>query len=207
MGALVLAGCQDRYEWHQKVTVTVQTPDGLVSASSVQRVIARFGQMPLQTNEVNHTQRGEAVTVDLGNGRYLFALFGNPESVWGVFADELPLDRENCLQTVSDPARRPQGARRVPREWYPRLVTFADIDRPETVRRVDPNRLSAHFGPGYRLVSITMEITDEPVTEGRVESVLGWLESDAALDAAWQPLDDDAKTAILGLRQPIRKNQ
>ena len=52
-----------------------------------------------------------------------------------------------------------------------------------------------------------MEITDEPVTEGRVESVLGWLESDAALDAAWQPLDDDAKTAILGLRQPIRKNQ
>jgi hypothetical protein len=43
------------------------------------------------------------------------------------------------------------------------------------VRRVDPNDLAASFGPGYRLNAITMTITDEPVTEGKVETVLGWL--------------------------------
>ena len=48
----------------------------------------------------------------------------------------------------------------------------ARADQPE-----DPDDLAAHFGPGYALSSITLAITDEPVTKGRVEAVLGWLEA------------------------------
>ena len=55
------------------------------------------------------------------------------------------------------------------------LVTFNDITNPTTVRRVDPYDLASVFGPGYVLKAITLEITDEKVTEGRVESVLAWL--------------------------------
>jgi hypothetical protein len=63
----------------------------------------------------------------------------------------------------------------LPVEDYPLLVTFTDITDPTTVTRVDPANLSATFGPGVSLTSVTLAVTEDPVTEGRVEAVLGWL--------------------------------
>ena len=57
------------------------------------------------------------------------------------------------------------------------LVTFDDITKPETVRRVNPADLAAVFGEGVRLKAVTLEITKEAVTEGRVVPVLPWLSS------------------------------
>jgi hypothetical protein len=57
--------------------------------------------------------------------------------------------------------------RDVPRDKYPLLVTFTDIADPKTVTKVDPDNLAATFGPGVALKRITLEITDEKVTEGR----------------------------------------
>lgn len=54
------------------------------------------------------------------------------------------------------------------------MVTFTDITDPTTVNQVDPTNLAATFGPGVSLKRITLQITDEPVTEGKIESVLGW---------------------------------
>ncbi len=56
------------------------------------------------------------------------------------------------------------------------LVTFDDITKPQTVREVDSEDLAAVFGEGVRLKALTLEITREAVTEGRVEGVLPWLE-------------------------------
>ncbi|MBI2718450.1 MAG: hypothetical protein HYX36_06770 [Rhizobiales bacterium] len=77
------------------------------------------------------------------------------------------------FQTIQD-ARE---TRPVPREFYPLLVTFGNLGNPASVREVKPSDLAASFGPGFALKSITLEITDEPVTEGRVESVLPWAPS------------------------------
>ncbi len=63
----------------------------------------------------------------------------------------------------------------VPQKLAPFLVTFADVNDPTSVKQVDPHDQAASFGEGYSLKSITLEITDEPVTRGRVEKVLGWL--------------------------------
>jgi len=60
---------------------------------------------------------------------------------------------------------------------YPLLVTFSDVDDPKSLQKLDPDNLAAIFGEGYKLKSITLEITDEPVTKGRVEQVLGWWNS------------------------------
>jgi hypothetical protein len=43
------------------------------------------------------------------------------------------------------------------------------------VREVKPDDLAATFGEGVRLKAVTLEITEEPVTEGTAEEVLGWL--------------------------------
>lgn len=65
----------------------------------------------------------------------------------------------------------------LPADGLPLLVTFNDITKPETVRRVDPTDLAAVLGEGVRLKAVTLEITREAVTEGRFEGVLGWLQS------------------------------
>ncbi|MDR4487060.1 MAG: hypothetical protein R3B83_05990 [Nitrospirales bacterium] len=65
----------------------------------------------------------------------------------------------------------------IPRSHYPLLVTFTDLTDPTTVKVVDPENLAATFGPGVSLKRLTLEITDEPVTEGKIESVLGWLKT------------------------------
>jgi hypothetical protein len=40
---------------------------------------------------------------------------------------------------------------------------------------VKPEKLSDTFGAGHHLKSITLEITNEPVTEGKVGPLLAWL--------------------------------
>ena len=62
----------------------------------------------------------------------------------------------------------------VPREHYPLMVTFADVDDPTSVQRVDPDDLAATFGAGVRLKAVTLEIVDgKSITAGRVVGVLG----------------------------------
>lgn len=122
---------------------------------------------------------GEATVLDLGGGRYLFALISDAESRGlQVFAGmetvmNLPLRR------LIDAARIANGSsgqtRELPRSLYPVLVTFDNIDNPASVRRVSPADLSASFGAGYRLDSIAMSITNASPTAGRVSQLLGWL--------------------------------
>lgn len=63
----------------------------------------------------------------------------------------------------------------VPQKFYPMLVTFGDLKDPKSVKEVKPDDLAATFGSGTSLKSITLEITDEPVTEGVVEKVVPWV--------------------------------
>ncbi|MEX2492944.1 MAG: hypothetical protein WD425_14410, partial [Nitrospirales bacterium] len=78
-----------------------------------------------------------------------------------------------------------QEIRELAPEDYPLLVTFTDITDPTTVKQVDPDNLAATFGPGVSLKRITLEITDESVTEGKVEQVLGWWNSDRPLEGPY----------------------
>ena len=169
---LGLAGCLDRYEWHQKLTIVVETPSGEVSGSSVVAISARYGHQPLSPNEVWYRVTGEATVVEVAPGRYLFALLdGSQERYFRAVRDQLPSDRGEWLKRIP---KMKEVAVLEPKN-YPLLVTFGNIDNPKTVRKVDPDNLAATFGPGFRLSEITLEITDEPVTDGRIEALLPWL--------------------------------
>jgi hypothetical protein len=168
------------YSLGQKTTVTVTTPRGERSGSAVVQVSWKdnpdlFPDAP----DLHYDVRGEATVVDLGDGKHLFALISGAERRGlGVFGgrEELPRFTNSLLPLVKATAESRGESRELAAAQYPLLVTFADIDDPASVARVDPDDLAAHFGPGYALSSITLAITDEPVTKGRVEAVLGWLE-------------------------------
>jgi hypothetical protein len=169
---LGLGACRDRYEWRQKLTMTVDTPSGERIGSSVVQVEVLFGQLPASGNEVEHKLKGEAVVVEISAGHYLFALLneGTKELAAGVWEDQLPQSRRDWLPRIADL----HGERELPSKLYPMLATFADINDPKSVQEVKPEELAAAFGPGVKLESITLSITDEPVTE-RLQNVLKWL--------------------------------
>jgi hypothetical protein len=113
---------------------------------------------------------GEASFVEVAPGHYLFALLGEDmeDLAFDVFFDRKGRDQKE----LADQIEVLRATREVPREHYPLLVTFDDINDPTTVKRVDPDDLAASFGPGVSLNRITLTITDEPVARGDVEAVL-----------------------------------
>ena len=123
------------------------------------------------------------MVVEVTPGRFLFALLkgaGTTEYMGSVAAASIA-GREGrvidgaLFDEVRDKRNRAAGVITVPEGQYPMLVTFDDIADPASVKLVDPANLAASFGPGVRLKAVTLEITKEAVTEGRVEAVLGWL--------------------------------
>ncbi len=175
--------------WNQRLTLVVETPQGEVRGSSVTKVSVVDFSGPLVLAEARGPKsslQGEAVAVEVLPGKWLFALIGGAENpagnaaAWAEVTYAPARDAANrsrgYWERVADIQRQPYDTPvPLPPESWPMLVTFDDITKPETVREVDPEDLAAVFGEGVRLKTVTLEITEEAVTAGRVEGVLGWM--------------------------------
>jgi hypothetical protein len=165
------------------MTVTVETPAGEMSGSSVSAVSWREHLIKTDGMGWSYSLTGEAVVVEVAPGRYLFALLtgaGTTEYMGSVAAASIIGAEGRVISAklfgeVEAKRGRAAGVILVPEQQYPLMVTFADLAEPASVKLVDPNDIAATFGPGVRLKAVTLEVTDEPVTEGRVKAVLGWL--------------------------------
>ncbi|NMW32944.1 hypothetical protein HKD42_12810, partial [Altererythrobacter sp. RZ02] len=87
--AFVLSGCglgpDPTPDYRYRLTVEVETPEGLKSGSSVIEVQTNIaGEYSIPTpGRVSQRLRGEAVTVDLDDGQVLFALLrSDSEADW-----------------------------------------------------------------------------------------------------------------------------
>ncbi|MDP3550359.1 MAG: hypothetical protein Q8R81_08175, partial [Novosphingobium sp.] len=162
---------------------------------------------PLGESRPQIKLRGEAVAVDLGGGRTLFALLtgangdvdyakrvADREGIW-VGEPEGPY-----IQIGTPKARvvqiwpRPpypgnlgdhEDQKRGHALQYPMLVTFQASNDPKTAMQIDPDNLAAIFGPGVRLRRIAIQATDEAVTVG-IDMRLKWLNNyhDKMLDGS-----------------------
>ncbi|WP_333816993.1 hypothetical protein [Tabrizicola sp.] len=175
--------------WNQRLTLVVETPQGEMRGSAVQRIDwegtgaigkALFSGVDPSSASVRVT--GEALAVEVMPGRWLFALLKGGKGWQGEpglnagFAIAVPRGHfaksaEGVREIIGFPKDRPVE---LPREAWPMLVTFDDVTKPETVWEVDPEDLAAVFGEGVRLKAVTLEVTGEAVTEGRVETLPFW---------------------------------
>ncbi len=169
------------YSWHQKMTVEVETPDGIKTGSSVISVKWVDGSNP--ANRWNHYIRGEAVVIDMGDGGYLYALLrglSNQTNASLMFAAAISkrkgrvTDKKLFAEVVSK-RDRASGLVDLPDHLYPTLVTFEDIDTPTTVKIIEPHDFVKYFGEGMKLKRITLEVVEAPLTWGRVENILTWI--------------------------------
>jgi len=198
-----------------RLTVEVETPEGRKSASGVMAVhpdrsYTRRGQT---------RTLGDAIFVDLGQGKNLVALLAHVDK-------NLVLDDMNYValraylaatgkRVPFSEMSRLTGVVPVKGELIPVLVSFADQAMPGTARVVLPDDAEAVLGKGYRLQGISVEVVPngywpldfggalgEAVTRG-IQAKLPWLNgadgsAATALRAAGLPGADsiDAREAF-----------
>jgi len=189
------AGCNaedNAPDYRYRLTVEVETPEGLKTGSSVIEVeqsLMRPGSDPGAGVGVSRRVRGEAVAVDLPDGKTLYALLRSENDVeWAsrVYVLLAPKpEKDEPFVDQLDNVLELEGVQVLPRMWranvlqgersaYPMFVTFEDEADPRTVKLVDPDDLAASFGNGVRLKRITAELTNSRVTSG-IDERLKWL--------------------------------
>ncbi|RYD41460.1 MAG: hypothetical protein EOP63_15475 [Sphingomonadales bacterium] len=194
------SSCSKKQTIRFRMTVQVETPEGLRTGSSVMEISAWNNSFALNGHVRGRSFNGEAISVELPGDRTLFALVvtERPASfeIFDIALDTLdPTYNNDWVESVERVQRRktPGGSATVSpirslgltkklqpgvpfRSNYPMLVTFRDIKVPASVERVDPQNLSASFGLGYRIRAITVEETDRPITQ-KIGEKLPWLSS------------------------------
>jgi hypothetical protein len=168
----------ETHAWRQKVIVEVETPQGVVTSSSVQEV--RYSRAHYSVpNGPDHsfTLTGDAVVVDLGKAGLIFALLDTAQLAPVAFGGD-EKRRYGLEYAVGQVVAKPIGSGAVvPAKAYPRFVTFADIRDPKTVKLVAPNDMAVSLGNSFSLSSIRVEITDAELTRDRLSSALPWLDT------------------------------
>ena len=167
--------------------VEVETPNGVVSGSAVREFVFQgqpTASIPFPFGEGSSGYsflRGEAVYVDLGEGRSLIALLSGAEGNVD-YTKQIPREVLECrdvqmILCLDSANIYPETEKALRRRFpfgLPMLVTFGDLDDPNSMEAVDPDDLTASFREGYVLKRITVQITDDPVTTG-IEKRLNWL--------------------------------
>jgi hypothetical protein len=145
-----------------KVTVRIETPDGIKTGSAVReansiRIPAGASSAAKRTAQAEY--EGEAVTIDLGKQGVIFALVDHSTG-FGISAEQLKLfPMSKDIKT---------GAKiSVPPEDYPNFARFDDLNDPLTRKGVE-------FTDTLKVKDITIEITDGPVTQG-LQKYLPWV--------------------------------
>lgn len=159
--------------WRYKMTVTVETPEGIKTGSAVREVYSSRPLVTLPDTSSSPQVKGEAVIIDLEDRGLLFGLidWNSYREVYGAFPYPAPsssagIEYYNSLKIGT--------TAEVPQENWPRFVYFKEISNPLSVEQVNISHLDQNYGEGVRLKNIEVTITDEPM-QNKINQVLPWL--------------------------------
>jgi hypothetical protein len=180
--------------FNYKLTVTVTTPDGPKVGSSIVKLKHSSAMVPGFARRGYVEVTGEAVYVELDQGRNLFVTLTNlgsgrrgpPASPLegALNAEFLPRkafglnfwpgqERELCHAVA---LAKEKGPMQIAPQVVPTTVTFQSLQDPKSVENLDPSNMVQTLGPDVSLASVTVEITDQH-PQDRIRSVLPWLSS------------------------------
>jgi hypothetical protein len=166
------------YTYRYRMTVEVEADGKVHSGSSVVQVTYEIPpEWLLSANRLTPRVKGEAVFVDLGNGRNLIALLAAGQNADNVNYPYYIVPKLFGL-TFSDEDLpkygRLQDSGEIPASDLPTFVTFTDLNDPKTARVVEPYEFPEVFGEGVRFRGATIEMTRDAVTNGITEK-LPWI--------------------------------
>jgi hypothetical protein len=197
--SLLVVGDQIRIrrpEFKYRLQVEIETPDGVKSAANVYSVTPNRSYGGSNSGESSGPKtRGDALFVDLGGGRNVVALLA-------VGTEPTDLDATNytAMRAFLSAGRKVQFRDMkkttamtpvtVPAENAPVLVSFKDLNDPNSARRLTADNAEGLLGPGYKLRGVTVSTVANgfwpvdfggalgvPVSRG-VEEKLPWLKGE-----------------------------
>lgn len=187
-GAALLSGCgltNSRASYRFRMTVEVETPNGLRTGSSVYEFVAAKNTMRLLADEAYGAvlTRGEATIIELDDGP-VFVLLKTPvagvdlggeatDALLATLPDGGGDDYIAAMNDLGGWFADPVSAE-LPREKWPLMVRFGDLNDPTSVKRVDPDSLGVK--------RILLETTTDDVSVG-IKKKLPWFRE------AWRRLD------------------
>lgn len=160
-----------------RLTIEVETPEGLKSGSSViQSTITGKADWMLQTGGSYSSVKGEAIFIDLGNGKNVvvtlkFGQGGSVDRLYSLAASAL--HREKAFWYREAPKWTEKAE--LQGELIPTLVTFSSSTDPASARVVRPDEFEVFFGPGYRFKGAWLEMTKDDWTRSGIKRSLPWL--------------------------------
>lgn len=165
------------YSHRYRLTLEVETPEGLKTASGVIEASLITQPQILTDSNIRTGLKGDAVFLDLGNGKNVTALLAlgpNGQNVDGIVtlavkAFGCTVCQDRLVEWRNFTHR--SGTRDLPPSLMPTLVTVSDSKDPATARVVAPGEFEAVFGPGYRFKRAWIEMTTDPVTRGIEEKL------------------------------------
>lgn len=158
--------------WRYKMTVTVETPEGIKTGSVVRETRVQRQIRIGDCCSGSAGTAGEAIVVDLDKRGVLFGLTEELDPVSRIFSKFPPATREG-MEYYSH--LKGAKASLLQKKYNLQFVMFKGIKDPLTVEAVDIDNLSTTFGKGVHIKDFTIETTDEPVTHGVVDTYAPWL--------------------------------
>ena len=159
------------------MTVEVQTLHGTRTGFSVMEMVANSRIAAGTQSDARYTaglSTGEALVVDLHDGP-IFVLLTMPNSsnnfsevIFDVLNGTKRLSNDDMMifvRKMGAPGANYRGD--LPRDQWPQMVRFRDINDPKSVEAVDPDAIGVK--------RIWVETTSDPVTTG-IEKRLGWID-------------------------------
>jgi hypothetical protein len=186
--ALAVTGCGRSASYRYKLTLSVNTPDGVKTGFNVVEVDYWAVSFPAQGEP--HKIHGQGLYLDLGPGRrplialltHIYRRSDSPLNMPWLGDDPIRIVARLCLNVTAiyswiDVASKFDQCRSnssiMPAD-LPDIVTFADVNDPGSIMLVDPNDLSATFGAGITWNSMTIQATDESLTKD-IDQRLPWV--------------------------------
>lgn len=178
---LILAGCSLPRAFNYRLTVAIETPEGVRTGSSVRRISFQWAWIKNLGAAYGSTSFGEAVAIDLGKRGYIFAL---PKRVQpleigvtdahGLITNSL-LDCNDCEgQDVDNMVRRKAQALVYRGRYKFVLVRFRNLSDPRSMDVINESDIENILGAGVKIKSMTIAITDDAPTTGIIK-LLPWV--------------------------------
>jgi len=168
------------YSWRYKITVEIDTPEGIKTGSSVREATVLFiptdNTHPKDKKYNSHpSMKGESVVIDLGERGKVFAV-----QSWEDYGLPFRVFRGPPGRTLEGAKHYSEllGKGELGQEHYPMFVAFQDINDPLSVQLVYRSETrgfaknavhTVHdnfediYGSEFKLKRVLIEMTDEPV--------------------------------------------
>jgi len=116
--------------------------------------------------------QGQAIPVRFSNGRYAFVLLGVADHSFR--AGKMPFQAFRPLPPHKKISELPHAPVNVPPEYLPTIIYFADTANPGSAVIANQDNFQTLLGENARLISVSVELTDEPVSTG-IDKLLPWI--------------------------------